>query len=178
MQEIIKVLKNDGIAIIPTDTIYGIVGCALNKVAVGKIYALKERTPSKPFIILISDINDLKTFNIKISTGTKKLLEKYWPGPVSVILECLDSSFEYLHRGTESLAFRLPANKDLVDLIRQTGPLVAPSANPEGLPPANNVSEAKEYFGEKIDFYVQGKTSAKPSKIVRITDEGEEVIRP
>ena len=84
MQEIIQSLKSGGIAIIPTDTIYGIVGCALNKVAVDRIYKLKERTPSKPFIILISGINDLKTFNIQISANTEKLLDKYWPSGLAL----------------------------------------------------------------------------------------------
>lgn len=178
MDKNVRKLKDSGIGIIPTDTIYGIVGCALDKPAVRKIYELKNRAPSKPFIVLISSPDDLELFNINVTPTVIESLDKHWPGPVSIILECPDPDLDYLHRGTNTLAFRLPNNIELTNLIKQTGPLVAPSANPEGLPSANNISEAKAYFGDQIDFYVEGKVNSKPSKIIKITKSGEEVIRP
>ena len=72
----------------------------------------------------------------------------------------------------------MPANQDLRNLITETGPLVAPSANPEGLAPANTIDEAKEYFGDSVDFYIEGTVTTQPSKIVRITADSEEIIRP
>jgi L-threonylcarbamoyladenylate synthase len=63
-------------------------------------------------------------------------------------------------------------------LLKKTGPLVAPSANPQGLPPASNVKEAKIYFGERVDFYVPGGSpAAKSSKIIKITEKGVEILR-
>ena len=83
--------------------------------------------------------------------------------------------FYYLHRGTNSLAFRLPANKGLQELISQTGPLVAPSANMEGLPPATTIDEAENYFGDKVNFYIgDGKIAGKPSKLIKI--ESDKII--
>lgn len=171
-------LKNGGIGIMPTDTIYGIVGQALSGDTVERIYALKKRTPTKPFIILISGIQDLDLFGISVTDSMKASLEHYWPGPVSIILECDNPQFEYLHRGTKTLAFRLPNTPKLTELIKETGPLVAPSANPEGLLPSQNIAEAEAYFGNDADFYVEGPVNAKPSKIIRITENGEEIIRP
>jgi len=166
------------IAVIPTDTIYGIVAQATKPSAVQKIYDVKQRNPSKPFIILISSLDDLKLFGITTSKTVGNLLANYWPGPVSIILDCPNQKFEYLHRGTDALAFRLPQNESIRQLINATGPLVAPSANPEGLPTATNINEAKAYFDGQITCFVEGNVNGNPSRVIRITSDGsEEIIR-
>ncbi len=172
-------LKND-VAIIPTDTLYGLVGRALSKKAVEKIYKLKGRKPTKPLIILISSIKDLELFGIQHSHIRKyvRMLKKVWPGAMSVILPCTNKKFEYLHRGTKSLAFRMPDDKKLLALIRKTGPLVAPSANPEGLSPAKNFLEAKKYFGENVSVYIDGgRKIGKPSTLVSLTGDTPIILR-
>ncbi len=172
----IPVIIGGNIAVIPTDTIYGVVAQATNPSAVQKIYNVKQRDPAKPFIILISEVDDLKLFGINPNKTVTDLLNSYWPGPVSIILDCPNPQLEYLHRGTNSLAFRLPQNESIRKLIKATGPLAAPSANPEGLPPATNISEAKAYFGDSVDCYIEGDVNAKPSKIIRISSDGKEEI--
>jgi L-threonylcarbamoyladenylate synthase len=133
------------------------------------VYELRERNLKKPSIILISDIKDLKFFGIKTDRKTQEILARLWPGKVSVILPCADKKCSYLHRGTKSLAFRLPDRKELVNLIKKTGPLIAPSANLEGLLPATTVKEARDYFEDAVDFYVSGgKLESLPSTIVEI----------
>lgn len=168
-------MKRGGIGVLLTDTIYGVVGRAFSKRAVQRIYRLKERNPEKPFIILISSYADLKKFNVKPLPG----LKKHWPGKVSIILDAPSIKFRYLHRGTGSLAFRMPGNVALRRLLRRTGPLVAPSANPEGKPPARNVREAQKHFGRKVDFYLDGGTrEGKPSRLMRMSADGSvEVLR-
>jgi L-threonylcarbamoyladenylate synthase len=153
----IESLKRGGVGVLPTDTLYGLVGQALNKSAVAKIKRLKKRSVGKPFIILISSLKDLEKFNVKLSPEGQKVLQKIWPGPVSVAV-------------TSKLSFRLPKNKFLVELIKKTGPLVAPSANPEGLPPAKTIAEARNYFGDKIDFYLSAskKLSSQPSTLISL----------
>lgn len=173
-----EILQNGGIGIIATDTLYGIVGQALKRDTVERIYEVKKRTPTKPFIILISSVDDLELFDITLSKSIREKIQVYWPGPVSIILDCPNPRFEYLHRGTNTLAFRLPAKEGLRKLLSGTGPLVAPSANPEGLAPARTIEEAKVYFGDSVDFYLEGSVNMQPSKIIQITDRGEEVIRP
>lgn len=171
-------LKNGGVLVIATDTIYGIVGQALKKETVERIYQLKKRTPTKPCIILISDYADIEKFGIHIDDFTRSKLDQYWPGPVSIILDCSNDTFAYLHRGSHSLAFRMPAKRELRDLISQTGPLIAPSANPEGLDPARTIKEAREYFGDTVDGYIAGTTIDKASTIIQLQDGKEVIIRP
>lgn len=174
-------IKKSLIAVIPTDTIYGVVASALNKKAVLRLYRLKKRTPEKPFIILIDKISHLDDFGVILSIKQKTVLKKFWPGKISVIftLSCKKSikNLRYLHRGTNSLAFRLPENDRLVSLLKKTGPLVAPSANPEGLPPAKNIKEAENYFGSKVDIYIDGgKISGSPSRLISLSKTGEVLI--
>lgn len=172
-----KILITGGIGVIATDTIYGIVGQALNQDVVDRIYKLKQRQPSKPFIILVDSLTDIELFGIKLSPKEREQIMQFWPGPVSIILRCGSDKFSYLHRGGKTLAFRMPAKDELRNLIKLTGPLVAPSANPEGLPPANSIKQAKAYFGKNVDFYKSGKTSSRPSKIIQIIDGKVVVIR-
>ena len=177
-EKLIEVIKKGGVGVIPTDTIYGLVGKALLRKTVKKVYKLKQRNPKKPSIILISKIDDLKLFRIKLDENTKKFLQKYWPGKVSMILPCPYKKFFYLHRGTKTLAFRLPDYLELVDLLKKTGPLIAPSANPESEKPAKTIKEAKNYFGEKVDFYTDvGRLESLPSTLISIKDEKVEVLR-
>jgi len=179
---LVKALKENGIAVMPTDTLYGIVGKAENREVVERIYAIRKRNPEKPCIILIGAISELEKFSFALSLEQKNTLKKYWsfdsaqdprPEPVSVILDCPDEKFAYLHRGTKTLAFRVPALPSLRALLLKVGPLVAPSANPEGLPPAQNISQAKGYFGDSVDMYIDaGELRGKASKIIRLHKDG------
>lgn len=176
--EITKILKSGAVGVLATDTLYGLVGSALNPETVEKIYELKQRNKNKPLIILISEIGDLEIFDVKLTSELKQKLREFWPGPVSVILPCSSEKFKYLHRGGNSLAFRLPNKPDLINLLKQTGPLVAPSANLENKRPAETVAEAKEYFGEQITFYQDsGKLSGKASIIVSLLEKESKIVR-
>jgi len=172
-ENLIKTIRNGGVAIMPTDTLYGIVGKALDESVVERIYSIKQRKPDKPCIILIGDIEELKNFSVILSLTQESELKKYWPGPTSIILDCYNDSLEYLHRGTKTLAFRLPTNTDLQNLLKKTGPLIAPSANPEGLPPVQNIKQAQEYFNNLIDLYINGgEISGQASKVLRLHKDG------
>ncbi len=176
---LINTLKEGGVAVMPTDTIYGIVGQALNKDTVLRIYNLKKRAPEKPCIILIGDIEQLKLFSINLSGGEFLHMQKFTasPEPTSIILDCPDEKFSYLHRGIKSLAFRLPAQKELRDLLLKTGPLIAPSANPEGMMPAEDIKEAKKYFGNLVDYYMDiGRLAGKASKVIKLHKDGSITI--
>lgn len=178
VKKIIRLIKHGGIGILPTDTLYGLVAQAGNKLAVAKIYRLRRRQTGKPFIILISSIRDLAQFGVKLNPETAAWLAKIWPGKVSVVLPCADADLAYLHRGLESLAFRLPADRELRALVKQTGPLVAPSANLEGKRPAATVAEAKQYFADKISFYAdRGPQSSAPSTLIKFTNGRPVVLR-
>lgn len=171
MNKAVNTIKKRGIVVMPSDTIYGIFANALDKKAVENVYNLKSRDFKKPFIILIGSISQLDLFGIELDEFENKLLQKVWPGPISVILSCKNQKFKYLHRGTNAIAFRLPKKPTLTRLLMKTGPLVSTSVNPSGGPPAMNIKQAKEYFGDKVDLYISGRVSSKkPSKVIKIED--------
>lgn len=176
-KEVIKKLKAGKVGVIPTDTIYGLVGQALDRESVESVYEIRRRSPDKPLIILISSIEELKLFGVTVSLEEKRFLNKYWPGSVSVILPCKYERLKYLHRDTKTLAFRLPKDKFILQILKETGPLVAPSANPEGLPPAENLKQAREYFGDKIFYYGRGRLQGSPSTLVSLNNGKIEVLR-
>ena len=182
LDRIVNILKNDGIGVIPTDTIYGLVGSVFSEKAVERIFKVKNREKDKPLIVLVSSISDLKKFDIEISDELKRILKKYWPGKNSIILQLPESSLtrlKYIHRGTNSLAFRFPKKESLIKILQKTGPLVAPSANPEKFKPAENIIQAKKYFKNEVDFYIaSGTLKSKASTLIRINEDGSiEVLR-
>lgn len=165
---IVNLLRKGKIGVMPTDTIYGIVGSALNPKTVEKIYKLRKRSKKKPFIILISSLNDLKKFDVTLTKEQENFLKKIWPNPVSVVLPT----------GTKSLAFRMPKNKKLLELLRAVGPLVAPSANIAGAKPAQTIDQAKQYFGDSVFYVDGGEITSKPSALIEFSDTGVKVLRP
>lgn len=177
----VKILKEGGVGVIPTDTLYGLVGSAFSKEAINRIYEIKKRNKNKKLIILISSLDDLKKFKVVLNQKQKEILNKYWPHSTKVSRGKLDAVSVIIN----DIAFRLPAcagrpaKKSLVELLKKTGPLVAPSANPEGEKPAENIKEAKNYFGDTVDFYLSGGTlKGQPSKLIKINKKGEiEILR-
>lgn len=176
--DVIEALTMGGVGVLATDTLYGLVGSAFSTDAVERIYALKQRDNQKPLIVLISSIEDLERFGIVVSDELERELRTYWPGPYSIILPTVDEEFEYLSRGTDAIAFRLPDSEELIEILETSGPLVAPSANVEGRAPATTISEARRYFGDSIDFYLDGgELTGKPSTIIRLDSDEPEIIR-
>ncbi|MEK7169555.1 MAG: L-threonylcarbamoyladenylate synthase [Patescibacteria group bacterium] len=167
-RKLAREIKKGAIGVLPTDTLYGLVGSAFSRRAIARIYKLKERSAKKQLIVLISELNDLKIFGVKLNKKTKGILKKIWPGKVSVVLPV---------RG-KSVAFRLPDDRVLRKFLNVSGPLVAPSANREGEPPAKNIREARQYFGDRADFYLdKGMLKSKPSTLIALKNGRIEIIR-
>ena len=178
LDQIGQTLKDGGIGVMPSDTVYGIFTSALNNTSVENLYLIRKRDLNKPFIILISSLDDLEIFKISLNNYQRQFLEKVWPNPVSVILPCEDKRFFYLHRGTNSLSFRFPKLKWLQSLLKKSGPLVAPSANLAGRPTAQNIKDARKYFKNEIDFYIDaGEIKSPPSIIIQLGHQSFKTIR-
>lgn len=173
---VVRLLLEGGVGVLPSDTVYGLMCQASNSEAVEKLYKLKHRE-HKPGTIIAADIEQLVELGLKRRYLT--VVAQYWPGPISVIIPCGGSELEYLHQGLQSLAVRIPLGDDLQNLLRATGPLLTTSANPQGQTPATTVAEAIDYFGDAIDFYVDGGdlSGRPPSTIIRVVDDAIEVIR-
>ncbi len=171
-----NLLKSGEVGVIPTDTIYGLVCVASNETAVDRLYSLKKRE-GEPGTIIAADLDQLVSLGIKYRY--LKAVEQYWPGKVSVVVPLVDFSKNYLHRGKLSLAVRIPKDKELKSLLEMTGPLVTSSANITTKDAATNIKQAKDIFGDKIGFYVDGGDLSRhlPSTVIRIVDDAVEVLR-
>ena len=166
--------KSGEIAVIPTDTVYGVVARAEDPQAVARLYKLKSRE-AKPGTIVAASIDQLVELGVKRRYLTA--VEQFWPGAVSVIIPC-GENLEYIHQGVGSLAFRIPDDPWLRSLLEQTGPLLTSSANQPGEPPATTIEEAKAYFGDQVDWYEDGGViNREPSTVIRIIDDAIEIVR-
>lgn len=173
--EIVRRLEAGGVGLLPSDTIYGLSARALDRGAVERIHALKDRSPGKPMIVLISDIKMLDL--LSISADQAGLAKDYWPGPLSLEFQAPDAP-AWLHRGLKHFAIRLPDYPELRQLIDKVGPLVSTSANIEGQEPVSSVAEARRVFGDKLDFLVDaGQLDNPPSTLAVVEDGRLKVVR-
>lgn len=170
-----KLVAPSAVGILPTDTVYGLVARAADPAAVRRLYDLKLRE-GKPGTIIAANIEQLEDLGLK--HRYLKADKQFWPGSVSVIVPC-GPELEYLHEGVGSLAVRIPRDENLRKFLAQAGPLLTSSANHPGEPTATTVDGAKQYFGDKVDFYIDGGdlSGREPSTIIRIIDDAIEVIR-
>jgi L-threonylcarbamoyladenylate synthase len=174
IEDVARQLQVSGaVGVMPTDTVYGLVARAQDLVAVERLYALKHRD-HKPGTIIAANIDQLVDLGIKRRYLTA--VQQFWPGAVSVEIP---HQVAYLNQGTGRQAFRIPDNQALQELLLQVGPLQTTSANLPGEPPANTINEARAYFGDAVDFYIDGGdlSTNLPSTIIRIIDDAIEVVR-
>ena len=173
LEETTNEITKGKIGVIPTDTLYGVIGSALKPEVVERVYKVRKRDPKKPMIVLISSPQELDQFGITLSHEQRTFLNTVWPGPTSVILKCAHPGLAHIHRGTETIAFRVPNKPELQNLLEQTGSVVAPSANLEGESPSKTIDNARAYFGETVDFYVDaGPLTGSPSTLVQLERDG------
>lgn len=173
---VIELLKAGSIGFMPADTIYGLSARALDERAVERVHTLKRRDADKPCIVLISKPKQLG--ELGVLPPPKDITDKYWPGGLSI--ECdARSAPAWLHRGTGAFAVRLPDYPELRALIDEVGPIVSTSANLQGEPPINNVAEARQKFGESLNFYVDGGDlgARAASTLIVIKDGRPQVVR-
>jgi L-threonylcarbamoyladenylate synthase len=168
-------LLDGAVGVIPTDTVYGISACANNLAAVSRFYTLKERE-NKPGTLIAANIDQLVELGIKRRYLTA--VEGYWPNPLSIVIPT-GEELGYLHLGKESLAIRIPDDAALRDFLEKSGPLITSSANHPGKTPATTAQEAWDYFGDRVDFYVDGGdlSGRESSTVIRVVDDAIEVLR-
>jgi L-threonylcarbamoyladenylate synthase len=169
----VPTLIHGGVVVMLTDTIYGILGKADNEEACNRVRELKGRDADKAMIVLIAD--SAQIWDGVSRESFEKARSQIGAEPTSIIVPAGPNTPTWLPRQNDtSIAFRLPSDEQLVKLIRQTGPLVAPSANPQGVLPALNIKEAGHFFGDKVDLYVDAGFvgNRPPSRVVRLKDDG------
>jgi L-threonylcarbamoyladenylate synthase len=172
--QVTPLLKNGAVGVMPTDTVYGLVTLASDHMAVHRFYSLKSRE-QKPGTLISASTDQVAALGVSWSEIDK--VARYWPNPLSAVLPVEGN--EYLHQGVGTLAMRVVVDTRIRDLLEQTGPLITSSANQPGQPPATTIQEAIGYFGDSVDFYVDGGEikDVLPSTIIRPIDGGIEVLR-
>jgi L-threonylcarbamoyladenylate synthase len=152
-----EILKKNGIVAIPTETVYGLAGNALSETAVAKIFAAKERPFFDPLIVHIADFNELENLAAEIPENAKLLAEKFWPGPLTLVLPKKEKVPNLTTGGLSTVAVRMPKKQIARELIKLAGfPLAAPSANMfQHLSPTSAEHVAEQLSG-RIDGIVDG----------------------
>lgn len=162
--DIAAVLLRGGVALLPTDTIYGLHAVAGDDAAVARVAKLKGRGDGKPFVVIAASAGQLREFGADVPEA----LEGLWPAPLTAILR----------RGEGTVAARVPELAWLRKLLEQIGPLVSTSANRSGTPPISSIDELENQVAEGVDFALDaGMVEGEPSTIVDFTGESPQILR-
>ncbi len=178
LREAAKIIKKGGLVAFPTETVYGL-GCdGLNEKAVKRLFEVKKRPANKPVTLHVSSISQIKKV-AEINDVAKKLIDLFFPGPLTIILKKKDVVPPITAGGSDRVAVRMPACDVALKLIDLSGILAAPSANKSGGISPTSAKEVAEEFGSEIDAIIDGgetkigiestilDLTVKPAKILR-----------
>lgn len=175
----IDLIKSGEIVAFPTETVYGLGADAWNPSAIKKVFAEKGRPSDNPLIVHIADKNQLEDFAPNIPESAFTLIEYFWPGPLSIVLKKKPEVLDAVTAGLDSVAIRMPAHPIAIDLIRETGPLVAPSANKSGRPSPTKAEHVRADFGEYFPVIDGAATQVGlESTVIDLTGEIPGILRP
>lgn len=174
-------IKNGNIVLFPTETVYGIGANALDRNAVSKIFKAKGRAGDNPLIVHISNLDMLKELVLEVGIIEKKLIEAFWPGPLTIIFdkkECIPSN---VCAGLNTVGIRMPRNKIAKKLIELSNcPIAAPSANISGKPSGTKIEDIIEELDGKVDYILDGGMVdiGVESTVIRVIDKKVHILRP
>lgn len=152
-----EILKNGGLVAIPTETVYGLAANALDGEAVKKIFIAKGRPQDNPLIVHVSSLSEIEPLVESVDPRVYALAEKYWPGPLTVIMKKSALIPDEVSAGLDTVAIRMPSHEGARRIISASGlPLAAPSANASGKPSPTKASHVIEDLDGKIDAVVDG----------------------
>ncbi|WP_442864658.1 L-threonylcarbamoyladenylate synthase [Arthrobacter sp. HY1533] len=178
-----KAIAGRQVIVMPTDTVYGIAADAFSPQAVATLLAAKGRGRNMPPPVLIPRIGTMEGLAVDIPDDARKLAEKYWPGPLTLIFHSQPTLTWDLGETKGTVALRVPDDQLALDLLTITGPLAVSSANRTGQPAAQTASEARSQLAESVEVYLEGGfrplegTDPTPSTIVDATGLRLRVVR-
>ncbi len=180
LKRAVAVLNNGGIVAYPAETFYGL-GVKFDKEAsLRKLYELKKRPKEKAMPLIIGSRASLSMIAVSVNEIAESLMDKFWPGPLTLLLKAKKGLSPYLTAGTGRIAVRIPGESAALYLVREAGfPITATSANTSGMPPAEDADAVIRCFGEKIDMVIDGGRTAGglPSTIVDAAGESIKIVR-
>ena len=180
LKEISQIIRNGGIVVFPTETVYGIGTNGLNKEAISRLYEVKQRPINKPISLLVSSIDMAEMVAKDITDMEYKLMEKFFPGPLTIILKKKSIVPDNLTNNTDTVGIRMPDNIIAKKLIEYANvPIATPSANISGKPSGTNIENIMEDFKDKVDYYIDGGQSKLGigSTIVKIENDYPLILR-
>lgn len=173
-----SLLKNEVIAF-PTETVYGLAAISTSKLAFDNLVKVKNRTPDKPFTLMCANKRQIFQY-AKENNVANILIDRFMPGPLTLILEAREDIASYLTLGTNFIGVRIPDYKELEDLLSYIGVgLLVPSANKSTFPPLKNANEVEKCFKDELSLIVNEKckSSSVPSTIILLKGENISLIR-
>lgn len=174
------IIKDGGLAAVPTETVYGLAANGLDEASVAKIYEVKGRPETKPISLLVYDIKMAERFCENIPKDAYTLAESFWPGPLTMILKKSAAVPDIVTAGGDTVGVRCPDHDMTRAIINSAGiPLATPSANISGQPSPKNAAAVLEYFDGKIQCVVDGGECAVgiESTIIDMTSKPYKVLR-
>lgn len=152
-----EIIRKGGVVVFPTETVYGLGGDALNPKAVARIYEIKNRPNFDPLIVHVCSIDMARSLVLEIDEVSLKLMERFWPGPLTIVLPKKDHVPDITTAGLKTVALRMPSSKVALKLIEFSArPIAAPSANPFGYVSPTNAIQVAETLGNKVDMILDG----------------------
>jgi len=173
-----EIIQAGGVIAFPTDTVYGIGVSAFDQAAIEKIYRVKVRAAEKAIPVLLGDLSGLSKIAVLPSPAVNKIINKFWPGALTLILPLLPGLPGNLST-TQTIGVRIPNFKLTRELLNLTGPLAATSANLSGLPSALTAGQVSQSLGGKIDLILDGGTApgGVASTVLDCTGEKFQILR-
>ena len=181
IQQAAEIIKRGGIVAFPTETVYGLGANAFNPLAVARIFEAKRRPYFDPLIVHVASHGDPAKLVIDIPSDAKKLMERFWPGPLTVVLLKREEVPDIVTAGLPSVAIRMPKHEMALSLIEQADcPIAAPSANPFGYLSPTTAEHVRDQLGDQIDFILDGGTCevGVESTIVSFSKGKPRLLRP
>ena len=180
LQEAADLLKIGRLVAMPTETVYGLAACALDSVAVGRIFKAKDRPADNPLILHIASADELDTIAAVVPDSAHRLAEAFWPGPLTMVLERRPEIPAICSAGLPTVAVRCPSHPVARALIRAAGfPLAAPSANCSGRPSPTTADHVMADLGGRIEAVIDGGSCAVGLESTVISPAGiPTILRP
>ena len=176
-----EAIKQGKLVLFPTETVYGIGADALNEEAVKKIYEAKGRESDNPLIAHISNLEMLKKLVKEVGRIEEKLIDAFWPGPLTIIFNKTDLVPYIITAGLETVAIRMPSNQIARKLIEYSKtPIAAPSANISGKPSGTLVEDILQELDGKVEYIIDGGKVdiGLESTVVRVIENKVHILRP
>lgn len=175
----VELIKAGNVVSFPTETVYGLGADAFNSDAIDNVFTVKGRPSDNPLIVHVASLDDLTKIADSISNDTQKLMNHFWPGPLTLVIPKKKSVLDRITAGLPTVAIRMPNHPLAMELIRQTGPLVAPSANLSGKPSPTRPEHLFDDYGGDIPVLDGGICQVGiESTVINMTTQPYLILRP